>query len=99
MVSLDIIEREIRELEARGETTYAQCERLAWLYVVRDHLLPEDSDTKRTQRLGGSEFLEACSNVSYPALMQILDEHMGAIRIVYGREYENVLNRIRALRS
>ena len=96
MISLDIVEREIRELEARGETTYAQCERLAWLYVVRDHLLPEAED-RRTQRLGGSEFLEACSNVSYPALMQVLDEHMSAIRAVFPKEYESVMARIRAL--
>lgn len=96
MISLDIIEREIRELEARGETTYAQCERLSWLYICRDHLKPE-AEERRTQRLGGSEFLEACGNVSYPALMQILDEHMSAIKVVYGNEYERVLQAIRAL--
>ena len=98
MVSLDTIEREIRELEARGETTYAQCERLAWLYVCRDHLKPTDDESRRTQRLGGSEFLEACSGVSYPALMQVIDEHMDAIRVVYEKEYERVLGAIRALR-
>lgn len=97
MISLDTIEREIRELEARGETTYAQCERLSWLYTVRDHLLPERDEERRTQRLGGSEFLEACSNVSYPALMQIIDEHMSAIKVVYENEYERVLQAIRAL--
>ena len=96
MISLDIIEREIRELEARGETTYAQCERLAWLYVVRDHLKPTVED-RRTQRLSGSEFLEACSNVSYPALMQVMDEHMKAIRVVYPKEYESILAKVRAL--
>ena len=97
MVSLDVIEREIRELEARGETTYAQCERLAWLYVCRDHLVPETDERRRTQRLGGSEFLEACSGVGYPALMQVLDEHMQAIRTVYPREYERVMTSVRAL--
>ena len=98
MVSLDIIEREIRELEARGETTYAQCERLAWLYVVRDHLLPPTGD-RDAERLEGSEFLEACSGVPYGALMRVLDEHMAAIKIVRGNEYESVLERIRALGS
>ena len=97
MVSIDIIEREIRELEARGETTYAQCERLAWLYVVHDHLLPADADS-RTKKLAGSEFLEACSGVSYTALMNVLDEHMRAIKVVYEREYDNVISKIRELR-
>lgn len=97
MVSIDVIEREIRELEVRGETTYAQCERLAWLYIVRDHLKPTVEDG-RTQRLGGSEFLEACSGVSYPAMMQVLDEHMEAMRVLYKREYLRVLDAIKALR-
>lgn len=98
MISLDTVEREIRELEARGETTYAQCERLCWLYVVRDHIRPtEGQESQETRKLGGSEFLEACSGVSYPALMKVLDEHMSAMKIVYEKEYENVLERIRAL--
>ena len=37
MVSIEIIEEEILDLEKR-DTSYAVCERLAWLYTVRDHL-------------------------------------------------------------
>lgn len=88
---------EIRELESRGETTYPQCMRLSWLYTCRDHLKPTDEEPRRTQRLGGSEFLEACSGVSYPSLMQVLDEHVEAVRAVYPREYDALMARIRAL--
>ena len=98
MISLDTIEMEIRELESRGETTYPQCMRLSWLYTCRDHLKPTVEESGRTQRLGGSEFLEACSGVSYPSLMQVLDEHMSAIRTVYPAEYERILGAVRALR-
>ena len=97
MVSLETIEREIQELEARGDTTYAVCERLAWLYVCRDHLRPTIAESRVTQQLGGSEFLEACSGVPYPSLMRVLDEHMSAIRVVYGREYDAVMERIKSL--
>ena len=97
MVSLETIEREINELEARGETTYSLCERLSWLYTVRDHLLPEARE-KRTQELSGSEFLEACNGVSYPALMKVLDEHMSAMKLLFANEYEGVMSKIRALR-
>lgn len=34
MVSIEIIEEEILDLEKR-DTSYAVCERLAWLYTVR----------------------------------------------------------------
>lgn len=97
MVSLETIEREISELEARGETTYSQCERLAWLYVVRDHLRPVRDEERSTQELHGSEFLEAASGVSYPALMKVLDEHMSAMKLVHEKEYDKVMGAIRAL--
>lgn len=98
MVSLETIEREIQELEARGETTYAQCERLAWLYVVRDHLVPTEGGSETTRELRGSEFLEAASGVPYDRLMAVLDEHMEAMRVVQGREYQRVLDAIKSLR-
>lgn len=98
MISLDKIECDIRELEARGDTTYAQCERLAWLYVCRDHLRPALPEEERTGHFEGSEFLAACSGVNFPALMKVLDEHMTATRIVHEREYERVMEQIKALR-
>lgn len=99
MIDLETIEREINGLEARGDTTYSICERLSWLYVCRDHLRPEREDTRTTRDLRGSEFLEAASGVSYPALMQILDEHMSALRVVQPREYESVMDKIKYLRG
>lgn len=95
MISLEIIEREISELEAR-EASYKVCERLAWLYVVRDHMLPPD--VSRTQSLRGSEFLELSSGVPYPALMKVLDEHIEAIKVLYPKTYSALLDKIRELR-
>lgn len=97
MIDLETIEREINELEARGDTTYAMCERLAWLYVCRDHLVPVREETQTTQELRGSDFLEAASGASYPALMRVLDEHMTALRIVQPKEYNSIMDRIRGL--
>lgn len=95
MVSLETIEREISELEAARDTSYRLCERLAWLYIVRDHLRPPRDD--RTQAMGGSEFLEAASGVPYTQLMRVLDDHMEAIRIIQPRQYDAVMDRIRQL--
>lgn len=95
MIDLDTIEREIHDLEARGGTTYSMCERLAWLYIVRDHLVPPTE--QKQDALKGSEFLEAASNVPYPVLMGVLDEHMQAVRVVQPKEYESVMAKISAL--
>lgn len=97
MISLDEIEREIKELEARGDTTYNLCERLAWLYIVRDHIRPEHEGLRLTQKLDGSEFLALASGVNYSSLMEVLDRHMEALRIVQPKEYESVIGKIRAL--
>lgn len=49
MVSIETIEEEILNLEKR-DTSYAVCERLAWLYIVRDHLKkPAADDTAAEQ--------------------------------------------------
>lgn len=95
MISLETIEREINELENR-DTTYNVCERLSWLYTVRDHIRPT-TDGRMTQTLTGSEFLEACSGVSYPALMEVLNEHAQTLAVVQPRAYESLLRRIREL--
>lgn len=97
MISLETIEREIDELESR-ETTYRVCERLSWLYTVRDHLLPRQMGYEETQQMSGSDFLEAASGVSYPALMKVLDEHMSALSVVNRKQYDAILGRIRSLR-
>lgn len=102
MISLDVIEHEILELEMRRDTTYAACERLAWLYIVRDHLAePRDGGggERQTPRIGGTEFLEACSEVPYIALMGVLDEHMSALSVVQPKEYESIMSKLRALRG
>lgn len=97
MVNLEEIEREISELETR-DTSYRLCERLAWLYVCRDHLRPQGGYGTVTQNLEGSEFLELASGVSYPALMGVIDEHLDAIRLLYPKSYDSLLDKIRALR-
>lgn len=100
MISLETIEREINEIETRCDTTFRTCERLAWLYVCRDHLRArQDSNGDSvTPYMQGSEFLELASNVSYPALMRVMDEHLETIRLLYPKTYDSVLERIRELR-
>ena len=95
-ISLDVIEREIDRLETK-ETTYYVCERLACLYAVRDHMTA--GGDKMTEATRGSDFLEACSGVSYAALMRVLDEHMEAIKLLYPKSYESLMQRIRALKD
>lgn len=98
MINLDEIDREIHDLEARGDTTYSLCERLAWLYIVRDHLNPPtDSADNLVRFMGNSEFLELCNGINYNDFMQIIDTHMEALKVVCPKEYNAVIDKIRQL--
>ena len=101
MVSLETIEREIDELLTK-DTSYAVCERLCWLYTVRNNLrglnAHEDMEQGLTGHLEGSEFLETVSDVPYEPLMKVLDEHMTALKVVQPKEYAAVLAKINELR-
>ena len=44
-----------------------------------------------------SEFVEAASSVPFSGLMGVLDEHMSAIKMVYPKEYQLVLKKIKIL--
>ena len=96
MIDLEEIEREINKLEARGETTYSMCERLSWLYVVRDHLAPPEGREPVTVRASGSsEFLRIVDGADYSRVLDVLDEHMEALQAVYPKEYNAVIAKLR----
>lgn len=97
MIDIEEIERDINKIEHSRDTTYAACQRLAWLYIVRDHLTPQ-RPLERTQYLEGSEFLELSSGVPYRQLMTVIDDHLEAIRLLYPKSYESLLDKIRKLR-
>lgn len=105
MVDLQEIERAMHTL-ACGETTFDTVARLAALITVHDHLSADNQDhtpapysvqqaPATMPHLSGSDFLDAVSAAPMEDVMEILDEHMEALRVVIPREYEAVLERIK----
>lgn len=104
MISLDKIEQEIIELESMRDTSFAACNRLSVLYICRDELRSRMGGgaspapaSERVSDLSGSEFLEAVSGKDAASVLSVMDEHMEAVRILYPREYEAVVGRLRSL--
>lgn len=96
---METVENEINKIEVTCDTSFRACERLAWLYIVRDNLSRKrTSSDGLTMYLNGSEFLEVASGVSYPALMQVLNEHMQALSVLQPKVYESLMGKIRDLR-
>ncbi len=100
MIDLETIEREIDDLEHR-EASYRLCQRLSWLYSVRDHLrekiYPPDGKAALKSALSGSEFLDAANGKSYEDVMRIIDEHLETIKLLYPKTFDGVVQRIREL--
>lgn len=99
MIDLETIEREISELEAR-QPSYKLCERLSWLYIVRDHIkdaYPKDEARSLNLPSGGSEFMEAASGKNYEDVMKVVDDHLETIKLLYPKTYDGLVERIRQL--
>ena len=94
MLSVEEVERTILELEKR-DTTYATCERLAWLYIVHDHMTQRIVQEKaRAAEMEGSPFLAACSGAEIAEILRVVNDHMEALRVIYPKEYEAVTKKI-----
>ena len=109
-MDIDEINEHIRKLKCEG-TSWQSVEKLAALCTVRDELeekqqepapqmasvqVPE-SPAYSTASAPQSEFVQAASAVPFAGLMDVLDEHMSAIKIVYPKEYELVMRKIQLL--
>ena len=95
MISLEEVEKTILDLEAR-DTTYAVCERLAWLYIVRDHLAPAPSARYITTSQS-SEFLTLAQEKDCSEVWDIIDEHMECVKLVFPKQYDMIIGKINAL--
>lgn len=109
-MDIDEINEHIRKLKCE-ETSWQSVNKLAALCTVRDELEEAHASETQIQALPPatyaaaystaaepqSGFVAAASSVPFGGLMQVLDEHMNAIKLVYPKEYELVIRKIAAL--
>ena len=96
MISIDELDKTILDLETNRDTTFATCERLAWLYIVRDHVKSQKSK-EPLDVSGTSEFLEAVDGKSGEAVWAIIDELVSAVKTLHPRMYDSVIKKIKNL--
>ena len=84
-LAADYMERE-EECEKHAQT--------AQNYAYASPPKANDKIPMRVVTRGTSEFLAACDGVPVDAVLDILDEHMEAIRVLYPKEYEAILRRL-----
>lgn len=89
------INREIDKLE-NGNTTYSNIEKLAMLYTVRDK---QDNSYSYAPApfVSSSEFITVASKKPIEGVLNVLDEHMDAIKALYPKEYDVIIKKIEGL--
>ena len=106
-MDIDEINTHIHKLKC-GSTDWQSVEKLAALCTVRDELEEKQAPETQIQSLPPatyaaaystaaepqSDVVAAASSVPFGGLMQVLDEHMKAIKLVYPKEYELVMRKI-----
>ena len=108
-MDIDEINDHIHKLKC-GSTDWQSVEKLAALCTVRNELEEKQQLAPETQSQAlppsaypaaystaakpQSDFVAAASAVPFSGLMQVLDEHMNAIKLVYPKEYELVMQKI-----
>lgn len=97
MINPDKVNEEILMLE-RKDTTYATCERLAWLYIVRDHITTQQAHQPTPLDISGdSEFLQAVDGKDSVAVWDIMDDLMDTIKVTAPKVYDRILRRVKEL--
>ena len=96
-MNLAEIVTEIEKLES-AETNWTNVQRLAMLYVVKDHMQAAPQ-AGAVPKCTGGEFTEACCGVDMQRLFDVMEEHMMVVKTLHPKEYRSVLNRIADMRD
>ena len=96
MISREKLDSEILELETRHDTTYATCERLAWLYIVRDHVTGQQAAQPTPLSVDpSSEFLQAVDGKGSVQVFAVMDDLMDTLRATAPRVYDHIMRKVR----
>ena len=101
MTDLEAIDRDIAELKEKP-MSYAVAEKLAWLYVIRDHCAGAEPGTTRAcepvdtriEYTSDTAFSRAITGREASEIWPIMDELMSTLKGIQPRLYQSVMRRL-----
>lgn len=101
----------IAECQGARNPNANTCIKLAAFYTILNNLYPEkveepvdvgystmpSYDEYLPQIRSDSEFMNVCSQKEITAVLEVLDEHMEAIKLLYPKEYDSIIEKIKEL--
>jgi hypothetical protein len=111
MITEKDIRAAIAECQGARNPNANTCIKLAAFYTILNNLYPEKEETIDKgyssapapyeeyvpQFRSDSEFLSVCQNRNIVDVLGILDEHMEAIKLLYPKEYDSIIEKIQNL--
>lgn len=89
---------------SQREASYSNCEKLATFYTLLSYLYSEEEGNSYDGSprsvfpiINGSEFMQAIAGKDIGKVVDVLDEHMDVVKVLFPKEYQAVLNRIKDL--
>ena len=95
MLNIEEIDKTILDLE-NHDTTYSVCEKLAWLYIVRDHQEQKRKHDPLNVSVD-SDFLRAVNGKDSSAAWNIMDDLMDTLKAAYPKAYDSVMRKMMEL--
>lgn len=99
MITKSELSKVISELE-NAPMNYANCEKLACFYTIRNNLFEEQPAKIKTADVklsGNSDFLSIVNNKNLQDVFAVIDELMETLKITNNRLYEGVMRKIEKL--
>lgn len=111
MITEKDLREAIAECQGTRNPNASTCIKLAAFYTILNNLYPEQKQEPVEDRFydmpsyneyvpqirTGSEFMDVCSQKDIVAVLEVLDEHMEAIKLLYPKEYDSIIEKIREI--
>ena len=111
MITKKDLRAAIAECEGTRNPNANTCIKLAAFYTILNNLYPEKKeepvdvgysmmpsyDEYIPQIRGGSEFMDVCSQKDIKAVLEVLNEHFEAIKLLYPKEYDSIIEKIKEI--
>lgn len=111
MITEKDLREAIAECQGTRNPNASTCIKLAAYYTILNNLYPEPKeepvdlgysmmpsyDEYVPQIRGESEFMNVCSLKPITDVLEVLDEHMEAIKLLYPKEYDSIIEKISEL--
>lgn len=107
MIKEQDLREAIAECQGTKNPNANTCIKLAAYYTILNNLYPKESEQEQPMFYdmpqndvvvplirGESEFMDICSQKDIRAVLEVLDEHMEAIKLLYPKEYDSIIEKI-----